>query len=75
MLIKGAGREAVAKCNTRTLLIVGDEDLVAPPPAVEWLANQLPNALLKGIPNTGHSIYFERPATFNEILDQFLSTR
>jgi pimeloyl-ACP methyl ester carboxylesterase len=75
LLIKGANRDAVAKCNTRTLLVVGDEDLVAPPQAVGWLANKLPNAELKIIANTGHSIYFERPSIFNEALDQFFITQ
>jgi len=74
LLIKGASKSDVEACKVPSLLIVGDEDLVAPPPAVEWLAKAMPNSTMYVIQDTGHSIYFERPEVFNDLIDKFFST-
>ena len=54
------------------LCLIGDEDGVIPPDTVAVLASRIPGARLVRIPETGHSIYFERAATFNRLLDDFL---
>ena len=54
------------------LCLVGDEDGVIPPDTVAVLASRIPGARLVRIPETGHSIYFERASTFNRLLDEFL---
>ena len=56
-----------------TLFIVGDEDVIAPPRVVERAANVVPGARLERFPETGHSVYFERPAAWNRVVDAFLA--
>jgi pimeloyl-ACP methyl ester carboxylesterase len=55
-----------------TLYIVGDEDIVFPAVAAPALARLTPNAQLARVPDAGHSVYFERPQRFNEIVAGFL---
>jgi pimeloyl-ACP methyl ester carboxylesterase len=33
----------------------------------------MPNATVAQVKKAGHSVYFERPAEFNRIVDEFLS--
>ena len=56
-----------------TLCITGEEDIVIPPDAVAFLAQNLPNTQLARVPKSGHSVYFERPQEFNRLLDEFLT--
>jgi 3-oxoadipate enol-lactonase len=55
-----------------TLCITGEEDFVVPPRAVEAVASLLNGAELVKIPQTGHSVYLERAARFNELVRSFL---
>jgi pimeloyl-ACP methyl ester carboxylesterase len=64
--------EALARLTMPALCITGEEDAVIPPAAVELLASLLPDARLERVPAAGHSVYFERAATFNGLLDGFL---
>jgi 3-oxoadipate enol-lactonase len=54
------------------LMLVGEEDVVFPPPAAEALATAIPGAQLARVPDAGHSVYFERAATFNRLVAEFL---
>lgn len=54
------------------LALVGAEDIVCPPANVRILTAGLPRADLTVVPRAGHSVYFERPATFNEAVLTFL---
>jgi 3-oxoadipate enol-lactonase len=54
------------------LFITGEEDVVFPPPAAAALANVVHGAKLESVPQTGHSVYFERPETFNRLVSSFL---
>jgi non-heme chloroperoxidase len=56
-----------------TLLIGGDADLYAPPAMYRYLASRVPVSELYIVPETGHSVYWEQPATFNRILLDFLN--
>ncbi len=56
-----------------TLFIVGEEDVAIPPRVIELGAAAVPGAKLIQVPRAGHSVYFERPAEFNRIVDEFLS--
>jgi 3-oxoadipate enol-lactonase len=56
------------------LFISGDEDIVIPPFAADAIARVAPGAKVAHIPDAGHSTYFERPAAFNAIVDEFLHT-
>lgn len=56
-----------------TLLVVGEEDALAPPKVMELMARRIPQSRLIRVRGAGHSAYFEKPAEFNEILSSFLS--
>jgi len=55
------------------LYVVGDEDIVYPADAAPALARLTPSAAVERVPDAGHSVYFERPQRFNEIVDGFLT--
>jgi 3-oxoadipate enol-lactonase len=56
-----------------TLWLTGAEDVVYPPFLSDALAPMMPKAEVACVPNAGHSVYFERAAEFNRIVDGFLS--
>lgn len=56
-----------------TLLIGGDADLYAPPSMYRYLHSRVPNSELYIVPETGHSIYWEQPDIFNQVVMNFLN--
>lgn len=56
-----------------TLFITGAEDLVFPPFLADALAPLMPRARVARVENAGHSVYFERAAVFNRLVDEFLA--
>jgi 3-oxoadipate enol-lactonase len=56
-----------------TLWLTGDEDVVYPPFLSDILAKLMPRAEVAQVKQAGHSVYFERPAEFNRIVDAFLA--
>lgn len=56
-----------------TLWIVGEEDIVFPAVAAPALARLMPKAEVARVPDAGHSVYFERPERFNELVGKFLA--
>ena len=58
--------------NVPTLWLTGDEDIVYPPFLSDLLAPMMPNARVVRVPSAGHSVYFERPAEFNRVVNEFL---
>jgi 3-oxoadipate enol-lactonase len=59
--------------STPTLFIVGGEDTTYPFFLSEALAGLMPKAKLNLVPESGHSAYFQRADTFNELVDRFLA--
>ncbi len=55
------------------LFIAGEEDIVIPPRLIEIAATYVPGASFKIVPECGHSVYFERAAKFNAILEVFIT--
>ena len=55
-----------------TLFISGSEDVVFPPPAAAALAKLIPGGKFQSVPETGHSVYFQRPEIFNRLVFDFL---
>jgi 3-oxoadipate enol-lactonase len=72
LLVPAAGREDLKGYDTPTLFIIGEEDVAIPPRVLEIGAAAVPGAKVVRIPQVGHSIYFERPAEFNRVVDEFL---
>ena len=64
---------ALRTLNVPTLWLTGEEDIVYPPFLSDTLAKLMPNARVAQVPAAGHSVYFERAAEFNRIVDEFLS--
>jgi len=56
-----------------TLFVIGDEDTSYPAFISRALAGIMPNARAEQVPNTGHSVAYQRADAFNRIVDKFLS--
>lgn len=54
------------------LFITGDEDWVFPPVAGPALAKLAPKGSAVRVPAAGHSVYFERATTFNELIGRLI---
>ncbi len=66
--------ETLRTLGVPTLWLTGAEDIVYPPFLSDVLAKLMPNARAVRVAQAGHSVYFERPAEFNRLVDAFLST-
>ncbi len=66
-------RTLVPTIAVPTLVLVGEDDIVTPPPASEFLARNIPGAVLAKIPQAGHLTNIEKPQEFNAALRQFLT--
>jgi pimeloyl-ACP methyl ester carboxylesterase len=58
-----------------TLIVVGDEDVVTPPPLSEILHKAIAGSELSIIPRSGHLSSIERADVFNDTLARFLDHR
>lgn len=65
--------DELANFHVPTLLIAGGEDVVFPAFLASAIAAKLPCADAHVIPDAGHSPYFEQAATFNRLVEDFLS--
>lgn len=65
-------RAVLPKIAVPTLVIVGDEDVVTPPPASDFLVANIPGASLVTIPQAGHLTNIEKPEAFKAALRPFL---
>ena len=65
--------EVLRTLGVPTLWLTGAEDVVYPPFLSDILARMMPKAEVAQVANAGHSVYFERPAEFNRIVDAFLA--
>ena len=66
-------REQLQSLRVPVLYIIGEEDIVIPPRALETAVAATPGASAMRVPAAGHSVYFERPARFNALVDEFLA--
>lgn len=55
-----------------TLVLVGADDVLTPVDEMRRMAEAIPNAQLKVIPDAGHVTPLENPTVFNSLLAQFL---
>lgn len=65
--------EDVRAMSVPTLCLVGADDGVTHPVLIKALADLLPDAEYVEVPNAGHSVYFEMPGRFNELVGDFLA--
>ncbi len=52
---------------------LGEQDEVMPPSLMEMARDRIPGARMVVVAGTGHSVYFEKPDTFNRIALEFLA--
>ena len=57
-----------------TLVIVGADDGLTPPSEMRRMADAIPGAQFKTIPDAGHVTPLENPTAFNAVLAQFLDS-
>ena len=62
----------LAGITTRTLVIAGDADLLAPPALMRLWARHVKAAQWVTMPDAGHAIAWEQPDLFNDIVLRFL---
>jgi 3-oxoadipate enol-lactonase len=74
LALRTTPRDTVATLQVPTLCLTGEEDIVMPPAAVEALASILPRGRFARVAASGHSVYFERPETFNRLVEEFLAS-
>jgi 3-oxoadipate enol-lactonase len=77
-LLSAAGAPTAADVHALdvpVLFIAGEEDIVIPPRMLEIAAGYFRHARLQPVPAAGHSVYFERPTVFNEIVERFLTPK
>lgn len=55
-----------------TLVVVGDDDMIAGPVCADTIVHELPNGQLVTIPDSGHFAYIEQPEAFRAALADFL---
>ena len=65
--------DVLRRLDVPTLWLTGDEDVVYPPFLSDVLARLMPKAEVARVRQAGHSVYFERPAEFNRIVEAFLA--
>ena len=65
----------LATIHRPTLILVGAEDTVTPPPLSEKMHHAIAGSELTIIPGAGHLSNLEQPVIFNAALDEFLQRR
>jgi pimeloyl-ACP methyl ester carboxylesterase len=66
--------ERLREITLPALVITGDDDRIVPTEQSLRLADELPNAVLKVIAQSGHLPHEEKPAEFMQAVTEFLST-
>lgn len=65
-------RDRLPEITIPTLLIWGSKDLLVPVPAAFAYRRKIPRAELSLLDDTGHMIQMERPARFNDDVEEFV---
>jgi poly(3-hydroxyoctanoate) depolymerase len=64
--------DELATISAPTLLVFGDEDMIAPPAIGEFLLDRLPSAKLEVVQNASHDIEEEHPAFVASLIEAHL---
>jgi non-heme chloroperoxidase len=65
----------IASRTFPTLLVGGDADLYVPPSMYRYLQTRTPQSELVIVPEAGHSVNWEQPDVFNNVVLDFLARR
>jgi len=66
------GTDDLEALTVPTMFLVGDQDRIVYPEAVRMVHERLPGSEYVEIEGCGHSVYWERPETFNHLVGEFL---
>lgn len=64
--------EPIVEKKIPTLLLVGEEDVLTPPQVMARIHQRIPQSRFVRVTGAGHSVYFEKPEEFNQIVQEFL---
>ena len=70
--IHRCGPEDLAALSVPVLWMAGSEDDLVSPALIRMLAGWLPGSRYEEVPDAGHSVYWERPDLFNEMVAAFI---
>ena len=65
----------LATIHCPTLILVGDEDALTPPPLSDEMQRAIAGSELVVVPRAGHLSNIEQPEVFNDALARFLEHR
>ena len=71
---RGDSTPALREIRVPTLVVVGEEDTITPPPEAEALQRGIAGSRLAVIPRAGHLANMENPAEFNRQVGAFLAS-
>jgi 3-oxoadipate enol-lactonase len=72
LLVQFDRRRELSSMMVKTLVLSGEADRVALPKTMRAMANQIPQATFKSLPDVGHLGNLESPEAFNQALFHFL---
>lgn len=72
MAVRPDRREQLAEITVPTLVVVGEDDVIAPPDEARAIADALPDGRLEIIPAAGHLSPYENPQAVDEVVLRFL---
>jgi pimeloyl-ACP methyl ester carboxylesterase len=64
--------ERLSATGIPILFLVGANDILFPPELVKQVQERIPGSAYQEVPGSGHSVYFEKPQEFNDIVLSFL---
>jgi 3-oxoadipate enol-lactonase len=70
----GPSPDDLAGFDVPTLIIVGSDDVVVTPDVARMVNRCIKGSRLAVVDGAGHSVYFEKPAEFNELVAGFLAS-
>jgi pimeloyl-ACP methyl ester carboxylesterase len=74
MMNRPDSTETLPTIDVPTLIIVGEEDALTPPKESEAMRSAIRGSRLEVLAGAGHLTNMERPAAFNHVLSEFLSS-
>jgi len=66
--------DRIAAITIPALVIAGDEDVYAPPPVMQAMAQRIPSCRFEVITGAGHSAYWEQPEAWNRLILDFCAS-
>jgi pimeloyl-ACP methyl ester carboxylesterase len=66
--------DKISVIHIPTLVVCGEEDQLSPVRYSQFMADKIPGALLKIIPDAGHMVMLEQPTGVASVMADFLAT-